>query len=163
MGQDLLSDEHDQTVVFRNGTVVTPDYTILDSYVYDTKSGRTLATTLDVETDLTKEVLALKEVGQTQLNMSDQVLNGDLLRFYSPANFTPADKESVNYLDSPGQLLNDYLEAGEDSTSVLKKNKDESTVPLYQTDAPEFPANQVETEETDVEESADDTQTQEME
>ena len=163
MGQDLLSDEHDQTVVFRNGTVVTPDYTILDSYVYDTKSGRMLATTLDVETDLTKEVLALKEVGQTQLNMSDHVLNGDLLRFYSPANFTPADKESVNYLDSPGQLLNDYLEAGEDSTSVLKKNKDESTVPLYQTDAPEFPANQVETEETDVEESADDTQTQEME
>lgn len=153
VGQDLLSDEHDETVVLRNGTVITPEYTILDNFVYDTDSGRILTTDLDADTDLTKEVLALKETGQVQLNMSDQIINGDLLRFYSPANFTPADKESHSYLNSPAKLQEDFEAAGADGSSLLNKNNGESTVPLYQTDAPEFPGNQAESVESEEEDS----------
>ena len=34
---------------------------------------------------------------QSSLKYSDQVVNGDLLRFYTPEGFTPADRSKYNY------------------------------------------------------------------
>lgn len=133
MGQDILSDEHDNMVVLRNGNVISPEYTLLDNIVYDTQTGEIV-----VEPD-EAIVSQLEQTGQTQLSMSDAVLNGDLLRFYSPQNFTPAEKNALDYLDSPTQLLNEFYGTGDSNTSLFEQNGGESTVPLYETDAPEFP------------------------
>lgn len=146
LGQDLLSEERSQTVAFRNGTVVSPEYTLIGNSVYQTQDG-TLLQLEDEEgvpdEELQQTVSQLKQTVQEQLSISDQILNGDLLRFYSPANFEPADKSAHSYLDSPSQLMEDRKAAGEESTSLLQQNGGTSTVPLYHTDAPEFPGNQV--------------------
>ncbi len=34
---------------------------------------------------------------QNSLKYSDQVVNGDLLRFYTPEGFTPIDRSKYNY------------------------------------------------------------------
>ena len=39
MGQDLLSEEKKETIVFRNGNVITPEYTIISENIYNTKTG----------------------------------------------------------------------------------------------------------------------------
>lgn len=159
IGQDLLSPERDNLVVFRNGNVVTPKYTSLGTNVYNTGTGKSIFVD-EVETpDLYEEIVNIREAGQLQLYMSDQVLNGDLLRFYTPANFERTDKNAVSYLNSPAVLQADLAAMGVKSTALISINKNNSTVPLYQTDAPEFPGNQVidetletlESEETPVE------------
>ncbi|MEG2503885.1 MAG: LTA synthase family protein, partial [Carnobacterium sp.] len=76
-GTDLTSPEHDQTVAFRNGSFVTPKYTVMGTKIYDTKTGALI-------TDPSEEVLAEVEVLRTgvekQLNLSDSIINSDLLR-----------------------------------------------------------------------------------
>lgn len=160
IGQDLLSPEREDLVVFRNGNVVTPKYTSLGTNVYSTGTGKSIYVD-EVETpDLNAEIVRIREAGQLQLHMSDQILNGDLLRFYTPANFERADKNAVNYLNSPADVQADLAAMGLKSTALISQNNNISTVPLYQTDAPEFTGNQVtdetletlETEEAPVEE-----------
>ncbi|UJF15468.1 LTA synthase family protein [Jeotgalibaca sp. MA1X17-3] len=147
LGQDLLSEERNQIVPFRNGITITPEYTIIGNSIYDTKTGNSaLMSSEDSVTDYQNEVNRIKEASQKQLMISDQIINGDLLRFYSPADFIPADRDAHNYLDSPAQLLEDRKEAGDEGTSLIQQNNGKSSVPLYKTDAPEFPANQTETE-----------------
>lgn len=155
MGQDLLSPERESMVVLRNGNVITPDFTLLGNNTYDTESGDIVPVDEETNPDFANAILQLKAAGGTQLQMSDQVLNGDLLRFYSPLNFTQVNKETLSYLDSPRKLWQDFYDAGEEGTSLLHQNNGESTVPLYQTDAPEFPGNQpaIESEETEDKES----------
>lgn len=155
VGQDLLSEDHDQTVVFRNGNVVTPEYVSLGTNVYETRTGRSIFVDEATTPELYGEIAAMREAGQQQLHISDQILNGDLLRFYTPADFERVDKSVLSYLDSPGRLEADLAEMGIKSTSLLSKNGNVSTVPLYQTDAPEFPGNQAnELVEESVEEEA---------
>lgn len=144
MGQDLLATERDEVVVFRNGNVVTPEYTSVGNNVYDTATGRTIFVDQTATPDLYAEIAAICESGQMQLHISDQILNGDLLRFYTPTNFERATKESVSYLNSPEQLQADLAEMGIKSTALISQNGNVSTVPLYKTDAPEFPGNQKE-------------------
>ncbi|MDE1547705.1 LTA synthase family protein [Jeotgalibaca caeni] len=155
MGQDLLSPDRDNLVVLRNGNVISPIYTALGNNLYDTATGNPIYLDPEMESPIAAKVQELKEAGQMQLNMSDQVVNGDLLRFYSPPNFTPADKSLHNYLDSPAKLLEDFQSSGEEGTSLLQENNGESTVPLYQTDAPEFPGNQPASVEEGTEESSE--------
>lgn len=149
VGQDLLSEKRDELVVFRNGNVVTPQYASIGSNVYDTVTGRNIFVD-ELETpELYAEITAIRNAGQQQLHMSDQILNGDLLRFYTPANFETIDKSTMNYLNSPAQLQSDFAEMGINSTSLINQNGNVSTVPLYQTDAPEFPGNQSEAATTE--------------
>lgn len=147
LGQDLLSEERNEIVPFRNGTVLSPEYTVIGNSIYDTKTGSPiLIETQSQEEGFQEKIKYLKESSQKQLTASDQILNGDLLRFYSPANFQPADKAAHNYLDSPAQLREDRQRAGKEGTSLIQQNNGKSTVPLYKTDAPEFPGNKSETE-----------------
>ncbi|MDA7025224.1 LTA synthase family protein [Bacillus sp. CLL-7-23] len=88
-GTDLFSKEHDETVPFRNGNYVTPKYTLIDTTVYDTKTGK--------EIKPNKETEKLKTQVSEQLDLSDQVLYKDLLRFHKLKDFTPVDPAKYFY------------------------------------------------------------------
>ncbi|MFS7400956.1 LTA synthase family protein [Carnobacterium maltaromaticum] len=135
VGTDLTSPEHDQTVAFRNGSFVTPKYTVMGTKIYDTKTGALI-------TDPSEEVLAEVEVLRTgvekQLNLSDSIINSDLLRYYTPANFTPVDPTVFNYKNQVDQLKEAAKKLGDENTSLINQKDGQSTVELYKTDAPEL-------------------------
>ncbi|PLS39292.1 alkaline phosphatase [Carnobacterium maltaromaticum] len=134
-GTDLTSPEHDQTVAFRNGSFVIPKYTVMGTKIYDTKTGTLI-------TDPSEEVLAEVEVLRTgvekQLNLSDSIINSDLLRYYTPANFTPVDPTVFNYKNQVDQLKEAAKKLGDENTSLISQKDGQSTVELYKTDAPEL-------------------------
>ncbi|CAI8852118.1 LTA synthase family protein [Bacillus pseudomycoides] len=88
-GTDLLSPEHQQVVPFRNGNYVSPDVTALNGKYYDTTTGKPV--------EATDEIKQNEKIVQQKLKFSDEVVNGDLLRFYTPEGFTPVDRSKYNY------------------------------------------------------------------
>ncbi|WP_410982906.1 LTA synthase family protein [Bacillus cereus] len=88
-GTDLLSPEHKQVVAFRNGNYVSPSVTALNGKYYDTNTGNSV--------EVTDEIKQNEQMVQQTLKFSDQVVNGDLLRFYTPEGFTPVDRSKYNY------------------------------------------------------------------
>ncbi len=88
-GTDLLSPEHKQVVPFRNGNYVSPNVTALNGKYYDTNTGKPV--------ELTDEIKQNEQMVEQKLKFSDQVVNGDLLRFYTPEGFTPVDRSKYNY------------------------------------------------------------------
>ena len=160
LGQDLMSAQNEGIVTFRNGTIVTSEYTILGNTVYHTQTG-----TLAYQTEeVIQKVAEIRAQAELQLAISDQIINGDLLRFYTPDGFVPVDKSLHNYVNSPAELEEDIAELGDLNTSLYYTNNGVSSVPLYQTDAPEFPANQAAAEGTVMEEqpASEETQAEEQ-
>ncbi|OUM89767.1 LTA synthase family protein [Caldibacillus debilis] len=90
-GTDLLSKDHDQVVPFRNGDFVSPTISYIHGKFYDTQTGMELP---EDRIDEAKEYLKLVE---KKLSLSDKVVNGDLLRFYTPKNFKPVDRSKYDY------------------------------------------------------------------
>lgn len=88
-GSDLLSPEHKQVVAFRNGNYASPTVTALNGKYYDTTTGKPV--------EFTDEIKKNEQMVQNSLKYSDQVVNGDLLRFYTPEGFTPVDRSKYNY------------------------------------------------------------------
>lgn len=88
-GTDLLSPEHQQVVPFRNGNYVSPTVTALNGKYYDTTTGKPV--------EATDEIKQNEKMVQQKLKFSDEVVNGDLLRFYTPEGFTPVDRSKYNY------------------------------------------------------------------
>ena len=73
----------------------------------------------------------------TELNLSDKVVNGDLLRFYHPKGFTKVNKKDYSY--NLNKSLKKLKEAQEKKkTSVESENGGKSTLDEYTTDAPEL-------------------------
>jgi lipoteichoic acid synthase len=70
----------------------------------------------------------------TELNLSDRVMNEDLLRFYTPNGFMKVDKSDYSY--NKKKALAKLKKAQKKGTSVLAKNKGVA-IP-YVTDAPEL-------------------------
>lgn len=91
LGTDLLSEDHDELVPFRNGDYVSPTITSVGGHFYDSETGEILAE------DQLDEAEKFQEIVEYKLNLSDRVVNGDLLRFYTPENFTPIDPSLYNY------------------------------------------------------------------
>ncbi|MFE8699967.1 LTA synthase family protein [Cytobacillus sp. FJAT-54145] len=91
-GTDLLSEKHDDLVPFRNGDFMSPTISSIGGIFYDSKTGLPL----DDETHLT-EAKRLQDSSNQKLRLSDKVVNGDLLRFHTPKNFTPVDRTKYNY------------------------------------------------------------------
>ncbi|MCM3389377.1 LTA synthase family protein [Ureibacillus chungkukjangi] len=90
-GTDLLSKEHNEVVQFRNGDFVSPTIYSINNKYYDAKTGLPLdESLLELADEYKKEV-------DYKLQLSDQVVNGDLLRFYTPADFTKVDPSQYNY------------------------------------------------------------------
>ncbi|USK69828.1 LTA synthase family protein [Peribacillus asahii] len=104
-GTDLLSKDHNEIVPFRDGDFVTPDFSSFKGVYYDTKTGEIV--------EPTEEMTKTKESVEMKLNLSDKVVNGDLLRFYEPEGFVPVDPNDYDYT---------YRE--EEQTSTPSSNKE---------------------------------------
>lgn len=134
LGNDLLAKDRNQTVAFRNGDFVSPTFTKIGSTIYNDKGE-------DVTNSLTAEqkaqVKAQTEYVDEELSLSDKIITGDLLRFYTPEGFKATDKTKYNYKYSEG--LKQLKQAQKDKpTSVLQQNNGNSTENLYETDAHEL-------------------------
>lgn len=89
LGTDMLSEEHRELVAFRNGDFVSPTVTAVKDKYYDPATGELL--------EETEEFAQMKQIVRNQMDLSDKVVNGDLLRFYTPENFTPVNRSSYSY------------------------------------------------------------------
>lgn len=93
-GSDLLSQEHEELVTFRNGDYVSSDiYSIGDTF-YNPETG------LPIQEDQQELAEKLQKHGNYELQLSDKVVDGDLLRFYTPPGFEPIDPTDYNYQTS---------------------------------------------------------------
>lgn len=73
LGSDLLSDEHENFVIFRDGRFITDEVVYAGEVCYDRDTGEVI------------EVIACEpyiDRANVELEYSDKIINGDLLRFY---------------------------------------------------------------------------------
>ncbi|ASN06488.1 LTA synthase family protein [Virgibacillus necropolis] len=71
-GRDLLVKNPDDPVIIRDGSVITNDYAYIDNLCYSKKSKEVVAR---------KKCLQYQEIARERLELSDQIILGDLLRF----------------------------------------------------------------------------------
>ncbi|XJZ25782.1 LTA synthase family protein [Bacillota bacterium Lsc_1132] len=89
-GSDLLSKDHRNWALFRNGDFVSPTVTQVNEKCYTTGTN-----------NLAPDSNACKEIDnkvKTELTMSDEVVYKDLLRFYKPAGYKPINPDDYEYL-----------------------------------------------------------------
>jgi len=132
-GTDLLSKQHDQTVAFRDGDFVTPKYTKVGSSVYLTKTGKEITP----NKKQSEQIDSIQNHVTTELSLSDRVIYGDLLRFYTPKGFTKVNKKDFTYQYTKS-LKNLADVQKKKPTSIMAENHNKSTVSEYKTDAPEL-------------------------
>lgn len=73
LGADLFSEEHEDFVIFRDGRFVTDQYVYASEVCYDRATGE--------ETSI-ESCQPYIERASVELEYSDKIINGDLLRFY---------------------------------------------------------------------------------
>lgn len=95
-GSDLLSKQHSQLIPFRNGDFVSPTITSVNGVFYDSTTGQQLGDDKDKMAEANKD----QQIVEQKLSLSDNVVNEDLLRFYTPNNFVPVNRSKYNYLKS---------------------------------------------------------------
>lgn len=144
MGQDLLSEENDQLVPLRNGNVIMPDYQVIGSNIYDSVTGEMVTDTLTEEEQ--EEIQARAAHGRERLTNSDNLLSLDLLRFYQPLTLENWEPNDYQYQDQMEHLQNHPKK----DTSLISQLGVESTIDLYETNAPELAENQDEEHESNV-------------
>lgn len=88
-GSDLLASDRTQLVPFRNGDFITPKVTKIDDKYYETSTGKVV--------DKNKEIDVFEKLVQKRLQLSDKVVYGDLLRFYTPKGFKPVNPSDYDY------------------------------------------------------------------
>lgn len=130
LGHDLLSPNNEQLVAFRNRNFVTKDYSYIKGDVYDSQTGDFLNFSQPAAVE---EANVLKEKIDTQLDISDQINNGDLLRFYYGSGLSPVKTEQLDYKNSVKMLNSIEKKLGKSSTSVFSNNGQRSTEELYKT------------------------------
>ena len=132
-GTDLLSKQHDQRVAFRDGDFVTPKYTKVGSDVYLTKTGKQITPNAVQK----RQLASIQNHVTTELSLSDRVIWGDLLRFYTPKGFQKVNRKDFTYQYT--KALDNLKQAQKkEPTSIEAKNHGKSTMNLYKTDAPEL-------------------------
>lgn len=90
-GTDLFSDEHNEVVPFRNGDFISPTIDSINEKFYDSQTG------LPLDEGQLERAEAMKKEVDYKLDLSDKVVNGDLLRFYKPRGYTPVDPSQYHY------------------------------------------------------------------
>lgn len=152
MGQDLLSPDNTEVVTLRNGTVLTPDYHFIDSDIYEAGTGENITEKLNEEE--VEELRKTEDFGEEKLIHSDNLLNLDLLRFYTPATLIDWAPEEYPYRRQMTHLRNHPNK----ETSLVNQLNIETTIDLYETDAPELAENEEDSLEKDyyeIEDSVD--------
>lgn len=100
-GSDLLSTERNELVAFRNGDFITDKVTSVKGKIYDNSTGQELQ-------DINSYHI-YSNIVKNDLEMSDKVIYGDLLRFHSLQGVKNIDRSELDY--SKAKHLNkDYLE-----------------------------------------------------
>ncbi|OIX90914.1 glycerol phosphate lipoteichoic acid synthase [Staphylococcus equorum] len=94
MGTDMLSKEHNDTVPFRNGDFITKDYKYVNGRIYDNKTNEPV-------TEEPKDFDKRKQQAEKDLQMSDDLINGDLLRFYDNPDFEKVKPSEYEYKPGP--------------------------------------------------------------
>src|SRR5699024_7576035 len=90
-GSDMFSEDHKDFVAFRRGDFMTEDYSKVNDVYYDNH-------TKEVIEEPTEEMLETDEKVHRELELSDKVLNGDLLRYYQPnEDWEPIDPNDYDY------------------------------------------------------------------
>lgn len=134
LGQDLLNPNHSQTVAFRDGNFVSPTFSKIGSKIYNNK-GEVVNDKLTPEEK--QWIKNQQNYVDKQLEISDQIITGDLLRFYHPKGFKRVDKSDYNYNYKAG--MKQLQEAQKKHpTSLLDQNHGKTTVNDFSTDAPEL-------------------------
>lgn len=105
-GTDMFSEDHHDVVPFRNGNFMSPEYSYVDGEYYDSE-------TKEVIEEPTDEMKEMHEKVMKELELSDEVLYGDLLRFYTP-------NEKWEAVDT-----SDYFYGGPESAVDESDNKEE--------------------------------------
>lgn len=140
-GTDLLSRQHSQVVAQRNGNFITPKYSVISETPYvntGTDAGREATNLAPAD----KKALAADEKKvNKELRLSDTLANKNLLRFYTPAGFTPVDGDATDYDTSLQRML--AIERSLSATSTSQYSQDGSTnaAANYQSDSPELAKN----------------------
>ncbi|MDK9862623.1 polyglycerol-phosphate lipoteichoic acid synthase LtaS [Staphylococcus equorum] len=94
MGTDMLSKEHNDTVPFRNGDFITKDYKYVNGRIYDNKTNEPV-------TEEPKDFDKRKQQAEKDLQMIDDLINGDLLRFYDNPDFEKVKPSEYEYKPGP--------------------------------------------------------------
>lgn len=90
-GTDMFSEHHKDYVPFRNGDFVTEKYSYIKGDFYDN-------TTKEVIEEPSQEMLNMRDIVLKELGYSEKILNGDLLRFYTPnKEWKPVDPSKFTY------------------------------------------------------------------
>ncbi|AXX64241.1 LTA synthase family protein [Bombilactobacillus bombi] len=133
-GSDLLAPQRSQLVAFRNGDFVAPDFTKVNGTYYDTKTGKVAGS---LTPEQRQKVEQMSNRVDTELSLSDKVITGDLLRFYTPQGFKKVVKKDYNYSKSKG-LKQLHKQNRLQKNSIMMQNHDKSLMNYYHTDAPEL-------------------------
>ena len=89
-GTDMFSKDHKDYVAFRNGDFITPEYSMIQGSYYDNET--------EEKIEPTEEMKEMEETILHELELSDKVLLGDLLRYYSPTDdWEPVDSSEYFY------------------------------------------------------------------
>ncbi|EPI00661.1 putative glycerol phosphate lipoteichoic acid synthase 1 [Enterococcus faecalis 13-SD-W-01] len=128
LGQDLFSKDHEQLVSFRDGDFVTPEYTYYGNTLYDNATGEEIS---ELSPELQDKVDHWRQEVNQQLAVSDQINNGDLLRFHTDSNLKPLNTEDFDYKNALDKLTETEKKLGADSTSIFSQNNNQSTANLY--------------------------------
>ena len=94
LGTDMLSKDHKQLIPFRNGDFVTDQYKYVNGKAYSHKDNKPLTTP---PADLQKN----KNQVENDLEINDEILNGDLMRFYKNPDFKKVNPRDYNYKTGP--------------------------------------------------------------
>ncbi len=93
-GSDLLSKEHRNWALFRNGDFASTDAIQVKDKCYSAETGELME-----NADVCKEI---SDKVNTELKMSDEIVYKDLLRFYKPEGYTPINPNDYEYLGPKG-------------------------------------------------------------
>lgn len=94
-GSDLLSKDHRNWALFRNGDFVSQDGIQLNDKCYSYQTTLLL--------DDNTPCKSVDEKVRTELQMSDEIVYKDLLRFYKPEGYTPINPNDYEYLGPKGK------------------------------------------------------------
>lgn len=94
MGTDTLSKDHNDTVPFRNGDFITKDYKYVNGRIYNNKNNEPV-------TKKPEDFEKRKQQAEKDLQMSDDLINGDLLRFYDNPDFEKVKPSEYEYKPGP--------------------------------------------------------------
>ena len=118
-------------MAFRDGDYVTPEYTYYSGSLYSNSNGMAIT---EPSESLQQQADKWKEAVSTQLSTSDNINNGDLLRFYSASGLKPIDASQYDYKDGLNKMEKIENKLGDKSTSLYDQNGKKSTQELYKTE-----------------------------